>query len=124
MLTHESGQYVSDETELPSAVLHGSSGKNPVQVLGSAITYMRRYNYAAILGMAQEDDDGASANDAKPATKSPNDDKPWYNEPNYQADIEEVTAAIRGGTPPDDIIEKICLTFKMSSKYRNLIKSI
>ena len=65
MLTHSSGQYISDETELPDAVLHGSSGKNPVQVLGSAITYIRRYNYAAIIGMAQEDDDGVSANGIK-----------------------------------------------------------
>ena len=42
MLTHSSGQYISDEVQLPDAVLHGSSGKNPVQVLGSAITYVRR----------------------------------------------------------------------------------
>ena len=79
MLTHSSGQYISDEVQLPDAVLHGSSGKNPVQVLGSAITYIRRYNYAAIIGMAQEDDDGCSANGAKSQAKAvPNDnDKGW-----------------------------------------------
>ncbi len=123
MLTHSSGQYISDEVQLPGAVLHGSSGKNPVQVLGSAITYVRRYNYAAIIGMAQEDDDGCSANGAKPASQ-PEDDKPWYNEPNYQADLEGVTAAIRGGTPPDDVIKQISENFKISNKYRDLIKSI
>ncbi len=129
MLTHSSGQYISDEVQLPDAVLHGSSGKNPVQVLGSAITYIRRYNYAAIIGMAQEDDDGVSANGAKSQNKSKqqsnqDDNNPWYNEPDYQADLEGVTAAIRGGTPPDDIIKTISEKFKISNKYRDLIKAI
>ena len=129
MLTHSSGQYISDETELPDAVLHGSSGKNPVQVLGSAITYIRRYNYAAIIGMAQEDDDGVSADGvkSKPQNKSSQQQKeelPWYNEPDYQADLEGVTAAIRDGTPPDDILSEISKKFKVSNKYRDLIKAI
>lgn len=80
MLTHESGQYISDEVQLPDAVLHGSSGKNPVQVLGSAITYVRRYNYAAIVGMAQEDDDGCAANGAKSKPSKPDgNDMGWVN---------------------------------------------
>ena len=33
MLTHSSGQYISDEVQLPDAVLHGSSGKNPVHFI-------------------------------------------------------------------------------------------
>ncbi len=60
MLAHSSGQWMRSETIMPNATLQGSAGKNPVQVLGSAITYMRRYCYAAITGMAQEDDDGAA----------------------------------------------------------------
>ena len=39
-------------------MLSGGGGKNPVQCLGSSITYMRRYAYASILGLTQEDDDG------------------------------------------------------------------
>jgi hypothetical protein len=99
MLTHSSGQYISDEVQLPDAVLHGSSGKNPVQVLGSAITYVRRYNYAAIIGMAQEDDDGCAADGAKPPVKKADidDGKPWYGDANYKADLQGVTNAIRGG---------------------------
>ena len=126
MLTHSSGQYISDEVQLPDAVLHGSSGKNPVQVLGSAITYVRRYNYAAIIGMAQEDDDGCSANDAKPPVKKPDpdDNKPWYGDVNYQADLQGVTNAIRGGTPADQVIKQISENFKVANKYRDLIKSI
>lgn len=60
ILAHESGQYFGSEFVMAKAVLSGGSGKNPAQVLGSAITYMRRYSYAAIIGMAQDDDDGAS----------------------------------------------------------------
>ena len=58
MLTHESGQFMSSEFVMADAVLMGGAGKNPVQALGSAITYQRRYAFAAIVGMAQEDDDG------------------------------------------------------------------
>jgi hypothetical protein len=130
MLTHSSGQYISDEVQLPEAVLHGSSGKNPVQVLGSAITYVRRYNYAAIIGMAQEDDDGCAANGAKPKenksaqNNSNNDDLPWYDESDYQADLAGVTEAIKGGTPVDQVINQISQKFKINKKYRELIKSI
>ena len=60
MLTHDSGQYFSSEFPLVEAVLMGGAGKNPAQALGSAITYQRRYSFAAIIGMAQTDDDGHS----------------------------------------------------------------
>ena len=59
MLTHESGQYISSEFVMVDAKLQGGGGKNPVQELGSAITYHRRYAYAAIIGLAQEDNDAA-----------------------------------------------------------------
>ena len=134
MLTHSSGQYISSETELPQAVLHGSSGRNPAQVLGSAITYMRRYCFAAMTGMAQEDDDGQGCevkankgNDNNNKTKSNNGNAhelDWYNEPDYQADLEGMTSAIRGGTPPEQVIQQISTKFKISNKYRDLIKSI
>ena len=131
MLTHSSGQYISDEVQLPDAVLHGSSGKNPVQVLGSAITYVRRYNYAAIIGMAQEDDDGTSANvasttkqESKSKSNEVDDNKPWYDESDYQADLQGVTSAIKGGTPVEQVINQIAQKFKISNKYRDLIKAI
>ncbi len=60
ILSHSSGQYIGSEFVMAEAVLSGGSGKNPAQVLGSAITYMRRYAFAAIVGLAQADDDAAS----------------------------------------------------------------
>ena len=74
MLTHESGQYVCDTMRVEDAVLQGGAGKNPAQVIGASITYMRRYAFAAIIGLAQEDDDAANvrkeakANNADPAS--------------------------------------------------------
>lgn len=128
MLTHSSGQYISSEVELPVAVLNGASGKNPVQALGSAITYMRRYCYAAIIGMAQEDDDGVSTNQSsstkQQTPKSQEDDKPWYNEPDYQADLIGITKAIRGGSSIQSIVDQISQKYKISNKYRDMIKAI
>lgn len=60
ILTHASGQYMMSEFDLVDAKLMGGAGNNPAQVLGSAITYQRRYAYTAIIGMAQQDDDAAS----------------------------------------------------------------
>ena len=59
ILTHSSGQYMSSEFVMVEAMLAGGGGKNPAQKLGSAITYQRRYAFAAIIGLAQEDDDAA-----------------------------------------------------------------
>lgn len=59
MLIHESGQWINNEFVMERAVLQGGAGKNPAQNMGASITYMRRYAYAAILGMAQEDNDAS-----------------------------------------------------------------
>jgi hypothetical protein len=57
VLTHEAGGYVSSSFLMAKAVLMGGGGKNPAQTMGSSITYMRRYSYCAIIGLAQTDDD-------------------------------------------------------------------
>lgn len=60
ILTHEAGGYVSSSFLMAKAVLMGGGGKNPAQTMGSSITYMRRYSYCAIIGLAQTDDDAAN----------------------------------------------------------------
>ncbi len=54
MLMHSSGQYIANTGNYPVT-------KQDIQGVGSAITYARRYSLAAMLGLAQEDDDGNSA---------------------------------------------------------------
>lgn len=57
VLTHELGH--SEETSLPGcADLTG--GKNPIQAIGSTVTYLQRYTLLAATGLAttEQDDDG------------------------------------------------------------------
>lgn len=53
-LTHESGQWIA--SEIPLACAWGDA-----QALGGTITYLRRYALAALVGLAQADDDGTAA---------------------------------------------------------------
>jgi hypothetical protein len=58
ILTHESGEFVSERILIPLAE---EKGKTRVQCAGSTLTYLRRYSWAAILGMySDEDSDGGS----------------------------------------------------------------
>lgn len=54
LLVHESGEWVRGQAASPLQ-------KNDPQGVGSAVTYLRRYSLAAMLGLAQEDDDGNAA---------------------------------------------------------------
>lgn len=54
VMTHSSGEWVAQNMSLPVS-------KPDAQGAGSAITYMRRYALAAIVGVVQADDDGNSA---------------------------------------------------------------
>jgi len=65
ILTHESGGFISSSFLMAQAVLMGGGGKNPAQAMGASITYMRRYAYSAIIGLAQTDDDACNVT-AKP----------------------------------------------------------
>lgn len=58
MLLHSSGQFITTEYPLPSA--------GRPQEMGASQTYARRYSLAAIVGVAQDDDDGNSAIEHKP----------------------------------------------------------
>lgn len=54
-LAHKSGQWMASELCLPNDRMGG------VQGMGSALTYARRYALAAMVGIAQDDDDGETA---------------------------------------------------------------
>tara|TARA_B100000678_G_scaffold290996_1_gene305731 strand:- start:2502 stop:3263 length:762 start_codon:yes stop_codon:yes gene_type:complete len=60
LLRHRDGH--TDQTELPLP-FDGSGSKNPVQAVGSSVSYGKRYTAAALLGIRVEgeDDDGAGA---------------------------------------------------------------
>lgn len=55
MLTHSSGEWIAGTMRIPSAAR--------MQETGSALTYLRRYALAALLGIASEEDDDANTAD-------------------------------------------------------------
>lgn len=56
-LMHKSGQFL--RSYFPFSVDASMKGNTYMQRLGSSMTYARRYAYAAMVGIAQEDDDAA-----------------------------------------------------------------
>lgn len=75
VIIHSSGQYISDAFYMPVGT---EKGKSPAQVMGSILSYMRRYAASAAFGVvADEDTDGNQPQpkqQAKPQPK-PQDDK-------------------------------------------------
>lgn len=66
LVKHESGQFRA--CSMPMVAWQGQ-GTTPIQNLGGAITYLRRYSLGAMLALAtEEDDDGASTGKLQPGT--------------------------------------------------------
>jgi len=64
ILGHADG-YSEEASELSSAP-DNSGGKNPIQAIGSAVSYLQRYTLKAALGLAAaKDDDGAGSGGAR-----------------------------------------------------------
>ena len=63
ILMHGSGEWISQEMSVPVT-------KADAQGAGSALTYMRRYALAAVVGVVQADDDGNAASSPKPIVKA------------------------------------------------------
>ncbi len=97
-LAHVSGEFMEAETPL-------FMPKDTPQDQGSAITYMRRYSYSAILGIvADPDDDGEQAmqrNRPRPAAK-PSKPEPEFEEVNgEQIPLSPRMETTRSGPPSD-----------------------
>ena len=63
-----SGQYI--ESKIPIGECKNKDGKPDIQAFGSRLTYLKRYTYAAIVGVVAsgEDDDGEKAMDRRKST--------------------------------------------------------
>tara|TARA_R100000808_G_C2081995_1_gene105483 strand:+ start:100 stop:594 length:495 start_codon:yes stop_codon:yes gene_type:complete len=61
-LVHKSGQWIRSKIKVPMP-------KIDAQGIGTATTYGRRYGLAAMVGIAQKDDDGNSISNANPNSK-------------------------------------------------------
>ena len=75
----ESGEEISSEFYLDLAS-QSLKNANPMQNIGSTITYTRRYALQAILNLASEDDDGVSSAAKPPKAQPKPAPKPVYVE--------------------------------------------
>jgi hypothetical protein len=65
----ESGEQIDSQTDIPQGVQ--LKGMNDFQVLGSAITYLRRYALSSILGIVTDKDVDAAGEQIKKEVKKP-----------------------------------------------------
>lgn len=68
-LMHESGESITSDLPLP--IRQEGGRNNPMQTLGSTLTYARRYGLLAIYGIAGDDDDGEGSGVAAVPLKKP-----------------------------------------------------
>ncbi len=83
-LLHESGEWIEDTAACPLV-------KQDPQAYGSAVTYLRRYCLAAIVGLYQDDDDGEGALRGKQHEAAKNAANEQAN-PNPPASLSNATA--------------------------------
>lgn len=64
-LVHSTGQFAESMVSIPVGKLgkDGNLSKPDAQQVGSAATYGRKYGFTAMVGMAQDDDDGEAASE-------------------------------------------------------------
>jgi hypothetical protein len=74
MLVHESGQFFQAEALLPAI---DQKGINAAQAMGSAISYLRRYQLSGMAGVLQTDDDGNAAGDGNKEDETVKDKAYW-----------------------------------------------
>lgn len=113
----ESGEQLESSTDIPQGVQ--LKGMNDFQVLGSAITYIRRYALSSALGLVTDKDTDASGeqlkkDDKKEVSKLPNLE---FNTRQYKATYEKILAG-------DVTIDKVKQFYTLSSEVENALKNI
>jgi len=74
----ESGESIESKIDIPQGVI--LKGMNEFQVLGSAITYLRRYSLSSMLGLVTDKDTDASGEQVKQEPKKPLIDNKRFEE--------------------------------------------
>ena len=113
----ESGEQLESSTDIPQGVQ--LKGMNDFQVLGSAITYIRRYALSSALGLVTDKDTDASGeqlkkDDKKEVSKLPNLE---FNTKQYNATYEKILSG-------DVTIDKVKQFYTLSKEVENALKNI
>lgn len=109
----ESGEKIESFTDIPQGVQ--LKGMNDFQVLGSAITYIRRYALSSVLGLVTDKDTDASGEQVKPSNE-PKNELPWLNKATES--FNKVKTALDSGTATMDDVRK---KFKVSKEVELLL---
>ncbi len=96
----ESGEVIESKTAIPQNVQ--LKGMNDYQVLGSAITYLRRYALSSLLGIVTDKDTDASGEQIKHEPK-----KPTIDNKRFQKAIEAID---KGEFTIEELKDKFSLT--------------
>ena len=133
----ESGESIETITDIPQGVT--LKGMNDFQVLGSAITYIRRYALSSALGLVTDSDPDANGVKEKPTQQSqpkqetksePKEDKPkvdkWMTEKQFEelkqktkAEIKKYLGIYNGTTPHTD-----GLIYGMKKQYKEELEKL
>ena len=123
VLGHSSGEYISTCCIIPIAKLAGGGANNPAQIMGASVTYIRRYQYAAIIGLTQEDDDAGSATKGS-AQHQDDDNKEWYNEEMLNDHHDYIMQKKNSGETAKQIVKEMRNTYKVANKYEQIIEDL
>lgn len=107
----KSGETIESNTEIKSNV--SLKGMNDFQVLGSGITYIRRYSLSALLGIITDKDNDAAGEQVSQESKE--DAKAWIN-----PDSKAWSKAIEKGMSVEQVREH----YKMSKANAELFKTL
>lgn len=104
----ESGETLESSMEIPTDVQ--LKGMNYFQVMGSAITYYRRYALSSALGLVTDKDTDAAGEQVK-------QDKPWLN-PNTEA-WSKVVKAMKEGFTLEQVKKKYAISKANEKKLQD-----
>jgi len=123
----ESGETLESSTDIPQNV--SLKGMNEYQVLGSAITYLRRYSISSILGIVTDKDTDAGG-EQKPKTETnqatSKEELPWLNvfekDKNFTREWNRLIAKKQSGEPIE--VKELRKFYKISKDVEGKINDL
>ncbi|MDV3750606.1 hypothetical protein CMU19_04265 [Elizabethkingia anophelis] len=121
----ETGESIESEVDIPQGV--ELKGMNDFQVLGSAISYLRRYSLASILGLVTDKDIDAAGEQVNKGKKqnsgSKSEDKAWLNLTNKEGNPTSIFTKIIERSKTENItVEGLKEHYKISNDGIKLLK--
>jgi hypothetical protein len=108
----ESGEYIETVTTIPSGVT--LKGMNDFQILGSAITYVRRYSLSSALGLITDKDIDGGGEQVKPVAS--------ITKPSLTEQVETAKAKIITATTLEDLKAKWSTLNKIEQAFQEVIE--